>query len=182
MKILNTNNQIQLGNEVILNPVLELSRDNDSYVHKTRDIAFRLLKDDVDGNQIIHEILTHRFEKTTDIFLKQFYGEHDVVDGVATDSSNITSTYTDGSKDEDGELIEMNLVQYLMTGGDISNVTITNYGYADYNDVQQYFVKTGGLIEFNTQLPAPLIEMAKEVILNNLIINGKTAKELGFEF
>jgi hypothetical protein len=178
MRIKNTNTHIQLGNEVIINPILELSRDNDSYVHKTRDIAYRLLKDDVNGDQIIHEILTERFEKTTDIFLKRFYGHHRVTDT----SSNVTSTYTDGETDEEGELIEKNLVHYLMSGGDITNITITNHGYADYNDVQQYFVKTDGLISLNPELPLPLIDIAKEVILNNLIISGKSAKELGFEF
>lgn len=177
MRLTNKNTQIQLGNEVIINPVLELYRDSDSYPDKTRDITFRLLKHDIDRNEVVHQFFK-RAKLVEEINLKQFYGHHNNTDT----SSNVTSTYTDGDTNDNGDLVQKNLVQYLMTGGDITEVTITNYGYADYVGVQQYFIKTGGLISFNEELPAPLLELAKEVILNNLIIEGQTAKDLGFYF
>lgn len=177
MRISNKNQQIQIGDEIIVNPILELYKDSDSYPNKTRDISFRLLKHDINGNEIVHKFF-YRARLIEEINLNQFYGHHNNT----ASSSNITSTYTDGELDEDGELIQKNLVQYLMTGGDINTITVTNYGYADYVDVQIYFLKTGGLIGFNQELPPQLIGVAQEVVLNNLTINGITAKQLGFEF
>jgi hypothetical protein len=148
-------------------------RDNDSDLDLTRDISFKLFKDDLLGGQVAHKFYVRA--RLVEEFTLKFFGHHNTTET----SSNRMSAYTDGEMLEN-ELVVKNLVTYLLSGGDLSTIDIVDYGYADYMDVQQYFKKVNGEILFNDELPLSLVEIAKEVVLSSIDFDGKTAKELGF--
>jgi hypothetical protein len=183
MKIQNTNTEVWIDNQIMRNATIVSCRDNDSDLDLTRDISFKLFKDDLAGGQVAHKFYVRA--RLIEEFTLNFFGHHNTTET----SSNRMSAYTDDETvdvlDGEGlvagqELVVKNLVAYLLSGGDLSVIDIVDYGYADYMDVQQYFMKVNGEILFNDQLPSPLIEIAKEVLLASIEFDGKTAKELGF--
>jgi hypothetical protein len=183
MKIQNTNSEVWIDNQIMRNATIVSCRDNDSDLDLTRDISFKLFKDDLKGGQVAHKFYVRA--RLIEEFTIKFFGHHNTTET----SSNRMSAYTDGETvdvlDEEGvvtsqELIVKNLVVYLLSGGTLEGIDIVDYGYADYMDVQQYFMKVNGEILFNDQLPLSLVEIAKEVVLSSIDFDGKTAKELGF--
>ena len=173
MKIKNTNSEVWIDNQIMRNAKIVSCRDNDSDLDLTRDISFKLFKDDLVGGQVAHKFYVRA--RLIEEFTLKFFGHHNTTET----SSNRMSAYTDGEMLEN-ELIVKNLVTYLLSGGDLESIDIVDYGYADYMDVQQYFKKVNGEILFNDQLPLSLVEIAKEVVLSSIDFDGKTAKELGF--
>jgi hypothetical protein len=173
MKIQNTNSEIWIDNQIMRNAKIVSCRDNDSDLDLTRDISFKLFKDDLLGGQVAHKFYVRA--RLVEEFTLKFFGHHNTTET----SSNRMSAYTDGEMLEN-ELVVKNLVTYLLSGGDLSTIDIVDYGYADYMDVQQYFKKVNGEILFNDELPLSLVEIAKEVVLSSIDFDGKTAKELGF--
>jgi hypothetical protein len=173
MKIKNTNSEIWIDNQIMRNAKIVSCRDNDSDLELTRDISFKLFKDDLLGGQVAHKFYVRA--RLIEEFTLKFFGHHNTTET----SSNRMSAYTDGEMLEN-ELVVKNLVTYLLSGGDLESIDIVDYGYADYMDVQQYFKKVNGEILFNDQLPLSLVEIAKEVVLSSIDFDGKTAKELGF--
>jgi hypothetical protein len=173
MKIQNTNLEVWIDNQIMRNAKIVSCRDNDSDLDLTRDISFKLFKDDLLGGQVAHKFYVRA--RLVEEFTLKFFGHHNTTET----SSNRMSAYTDGEMLEN-ELVVKNLVTYLLSGGDLSTIDIVDYGYADYMDVQQYFKKVNGEILFNDELPLSLVEIAKEVVLSSIDFDGKTAKELGF--
>jgi hypothetical protein len=173
MKIKNTNSEVWIDNQIMRNAKIVSCRDNDSDLDLTRDISFKLFKDDLLGGQVAHKFYVRA--RLIEEFTLKFFGHHNTTET----SSNRMSAYTDGEMLEN-ELVVKNLVTYLLSGGDLESIDIVDYGYADYMDVQQYFKKVNGEILFNDQLPLSLVEIAKEVVLSSIDFDGKTAKELGF--
>jgi hypothetical protein len=173
MKIQNTNLEVWIDNQIMRNAKIVSCRDNDSDLDLTRDISFKLFKDDLLGGQVAHKFYVRA--RLVEEFTLKFFGHHNTTET----SSNRMSAYTDGEMLEN-ELVVKNLVTYLLSGGDLSTIDIVDYGYADYMDVQQYFKKVNGEILFNDELPLSLIGIAKEVVLSSIDFDGKTAKELGF--
>tara|TARA_R110000822_G_scaffold60534_1_gene150702 strand:- start:23 stop:556 length:534 start_codon:yes stop_codon:yes gene_type:complete len=173
MKIKNTNSEVWIDSQIMRNAKIVSCRDNDSDLDLTRDISFKLFKDDLLGAQVAHKFYVRA--RLIEEFTLKFFGHHNTTET----SSNRMSAYTDGEMLEN-ELVVKNLVTYLLSGGDLSNIDIVDYGYADYMDVQKYFKKVNGEILFNDQLPLSLVEIAKEVVLSSIDFDGKTAKELGF--
>ena len=173
MKIKNTNSEVWIDNQIMRNAKIVSCRDNDSDLELTRDISFKLFKDDLKGGQVAHKFYVRA--RLIEEFTLKFFGHHNTTET----SSNRMSAYTDGEMLEN-ELIVKNLVTYLLSGGDLESIDIVDYGYADYMDVQQYFKKVNGEILFNDELPLSLVEIAKEVVLSSIDFDGKTAKELGF--
>tara|TARA_R110000744_G_scaffold121116_2_gene225543 strand:+ start:16106 stop:16639 length:534 start_codon:yes stop_codon:yes gene_type:complete len=173
MKIQNTNTEVWIDNQIMRNAKIVSCRDNDSDLDLTRDISFKLFKDDLLGGQVAHKFYVRA--RLIEEFTLNFFGHHNTTET----SSNRMSAFTDGET-VDNELVVKNLVVHLLSGGTLENIEIIDYGYADYMDVQQYFKKVNGEILFNNELPLPLIGIAKQVVLSSLIFDGKTAKELGF--
>jgi hypothetical protein len=173
MKIKNTNSEVWIDNQIMRNAKIVSCRDNDSDLDLTRDISFKLFKDDLLGGQVAHKFYVRA--RLIEEFTLKFFGHHNTTET----SSNRMSAYTDGEMLEN-ELVVKNLVTYLLSGGDLESIDIVDYGYADYMDVQQYFKKVNGEILFNDELPLSLIGIAKEVVLSSIDFDGKTAKELGF--
>jgi hypothetical protein len=173
MKIENTNSEVWIDNQIMRNAKIVSCRDNDSDLDLTRDISFKLFKDDLQGNQVAHKFYVRA--RLVEEFTLSFFGHHNTTET----SSNKMSAYTDGEMIED-ELIVKNLVIHLLNGGTLEDINIIDYGYADYMEVQKYFKKIDGEILFNDELNSPLIEIAKEVIISSIIFDEKTAKDLGF--
>tara|TARA_R110000796_G_scaffold59008_2_gene135936 strand:- start:3717 stop:4280 length:564 start_codon:yes stop_codon:yes gene_type:complete len=183
MKIGNTNTEVWIDNQIMRNAEIVSCRDNDSDLDLTRDISFKLFKDDLEGGKVAHQFYVRA--RLIEEFTLKFFGHHNTTET----SSNRMSAYTDGETVDiygpDGELVDeqlivKNLVTYLLSGGDLESIDIVDYGYADYMDVQQYFMKVNGEILFNDQIPNAMVEIAKEVLLSSIEFDGKTAKELGF--
>ena len=175
MKIKNINTEIWVDNQIMRNPEIVSCRDDDSNLDLTREISFKLFKDDLQGNRVAHKFYVRA--SLIEEFKLSFHGHHKTTDT----SSNRMSAYTDGDLDDDGVLIVKNLVTHILSGGNLDGIDIVDYGYADYVDVQNYFTKNAGEIIF-APLPKPLLVIAQEVILSNIHFDGKTAKELGFSF
>jgi len=173
MKIKNTNSEVWIDNQIMRNATIVSCRDNDSDLDLTRDISFKLFKDDLAGSQVAHKFYVRA--RLIEEFTLNFFGHHNTTET----SSNRMSAYTDSEMLED-KLVVKNLVTYLLSGGDLETIDIVDYGYADYMDVQQYFKKVNGEVIFNDELPLSLIGIAKEVVLSSIDFDGKTAKELGF--
>jgi hypothetical protein len=183
MKIRNTNTEVWIDNQIMRNAEIISCRDNDSDLELTRDISFKLFKDDLEGGKVAHQFYVRA--RLVEELTVSFFGHHNIT----ASSSNRMSAYTDGdTKDvvnEEGEVISQelvvkNLVLYLLNGGDLDGVNIIDYGYSDYIDVQKYFMKVDGEILFSNLISLSLIEVAKEVLLLSIELDGKNAKELGF--
>lgn len=175
MKIKNTNTEVWIDNQIMRNATIISCRDNDSNLDLTRDVSFKLFKDDLDNGQVAHQFYVRA--RLIEEFTLSFFGDYRAS---PENSSNRMSAYTDGEVNNQGELVVKNLVDYLISGGSLEGIQIVDYGYADYVDVQQYFKKQDGEIMLNDLLPSDLLQVAKEVILSSIKFDGKTAKELGF--
>lgn len=156
--------------------------DNRRRRDKIRAFTFDFLEQNAAGDLIKNKEITRELS---------FSVWGDITQGGNTSFAH--GTYTDGETEEipdpenPGEtitvLIEKNLYEYILTGGDPwedEGIVILTLGEPDYESIKKFF---DGEEELNLDpaLPPVMRKLCIEYLLNKLTVNGVPLKVLGFK-